>query len=224
MATGHEYLPLNHEQDEIRLLSIWLQPVAENEPLVFEVERANLAEEGPNYIAVSYVWGDATRRRNIVVDGRGISVPENAEIALRRLHHATIISLLDNLKPDTNLGHRRGRFWIDSVCINQADTVERGHQVSIMWKIYSEARFVLIWLGPDDGQTKAASEAIDSIVADMWRDTNEFQDAESLMWDIMALFRGPKFGEVDLNHLDWSAIEAFYASSWFRRLWVWLVP
>ncbi|KAF4446654.1 hypothetical protein F53441_9695 [Fusarium austroafricanum] len=39
-------------------------------------------------------------------------------------------------------------IWIDALCINQATTVERSQQVSLMQRIYKEADRVLIWLGP----------------------------------------------------------------------------
>jgi hypothetical protein len=38
-------------------------------------------------------------------------------------------------------------FWIDAVCINQRDISERNDQVAMMRDIYSNASFVLVWLG-----------------------------------------------------------------------------
>ncbi|KAI4098359.1 MAG: hypothetical protein L6R37_006522 [Teloschistes peruensis] len=40
-------------------------------------------------------------------------------------------------------------FWIDSLCINQQDFIERNEQVALMADIYSKASLVLVWLGPD---------------------------------------------------------------------------
>jgi hypothetical protein len=40
-------------------------------------------------------------------------------------------------------------LWIDALCINQNDVVEKGIQVPLMGTIYSNARSVLIWLGPE---------------------------------------------------------------------------
>lgn len=37
-------------------------------------------------------------------------------------------------------------FWIDGICINQKDIVERGHQVKVMGKIFSNASCVLVHL------------------------------------------------------------------------------
>jgi hypothetical protein len=39
-------------------------------------------------------------------------------------------------------------FWIDAICINQDDIPERNSQVQMMGDIYTNATFVMIWLGP----------------------------------------------------------------------------
>ena len=44
-------------------------------------------------------------------------------------------------------------FWIDAVCINQADTSERNHQVRLMRDIYSQAEEVIAWLGPSNSES-----------------------------------------------------------------------
>jgi hypothetical protein len=41
-------------------------------------------------------------------------------------------------------------FWIDSICIDQGNILERSRQVNLMKSIYSKALFVLVWLAPDD--------------------------------------------------------------------------
>lgn len=45
-------------------------------------------------------------------------------------------------------GPRRWKyFWIDAICIDQSNTLERNHQVQMMSEIYKSAQFVMIWLG-----------------------------------------------------------------------------
>jgi Heterokaryon incompatibility protein (HET) len=58
-------------------------------------------------------------------------VTTNLESALRHLR----------LKNDAR------RLWIDAICINQSDILERNHQVKNMKSIYSAASKVLAWLG-----------------------------------------------------------------------------
>jgi hypothetical protein len=43
---------------------------------------------------------------------------------------------------------RRRVIWVDALCINQEDTLERNHQVNQMGRIYGEADCVIAWLGP----------------------------------------------------------------------------
>lgn len=38
-------------------------------------------------------------------------------------------------------------IWIDAVCINQADPIEKAAQISLMGDIYSNASLVIAWLG-----------------------------------------------------------------------------
>ncbi|OAG05795.1 HET-domain-containing protein, partial [Paraphaeosphaeria sporulosa] len=49
-----------------------------------------------------------------------------------------------------NLSRRLSRpfhIWIDAICINQDDTLEKGKQVSLMSEIYRKAIQVNVWLG-----------------------------------------------------------------------------
>ena len=78
-------------------------------------------------------------------------------------------------------------IWIDALCINQADTSERGHQVGIMGKIFRSAKKVLIWLGPErDGSDIAMDRIATEARPDFTRDTvlNE-EEARSLsaLWN-----------------------------------------
>ena len=47
------------------------------------------------------------------------------------------------------LADRPRRLWIDAVCINQSDKAEKGCQVPLMARIYTQATEVLIWLGEE---------------------------------------------------------------------------
>jgi hypothetical protein len=40
-------------------------------------------------------------------------------------------------------------IWVDYLCIDQEDVVERNHQVNLMCRIYGKAKTVLVWLGPE---------------------------------------------------------------------------
>jgi hypothetical protein len=45
-------------------------------------------------------------------------------------------------------------FWVDAVCINQADAAEKNAQLAHMGSIYKDAAEVLVWLGIDVEETQ----------------------------------------------------------------------
>ncbi|KAK3901582.1 heterokaryon incompatibility, partial [Staphylotrichum tortipilum] len=47
-------------------------------------------------------------------------------------------------------------LWIDAICINQTDVVEKSHQIGLMARIYSQSTIMLMWLGPEDATSSAA--------------------------------------------------------------------
>lgn len=90
--------------------------------------------------ALSYTWGDANLRRYISLDGRKFLVTRNLDIALRHLRYV----------------HDERFLWIDALCINQGDILERNEQVAKMRRIYQRATKVVAWLGPTSHKTDIA--------------------------------------------------------------------
>ncbi|KAK6442308.1 hypothetical protein LTR95_001440 [Oleoguttula sp. CCFEE 5521] len=83
--------------------------------------------------------GDAA----ILVDGYRFSVTTNLLRALRSLRKRNNKILI----------------WVDQICINQEDHVERGHQVSIMKDIFRQASQVIVYLGELPGSEKLVEYA-----------------------------------------------------------------
>ncbi|KAJ4303231.1 hypothetical protein N0V90_002124 [Kalmusia sp. IMI 367209] len=88
-----------------------------------------------DYIALSYVWGDPQKSREIYVNGQRFPVGENLYLALRKLQKSFEVR------------ERKLKIWIDAICINQNDHVERAQEVKKMEMIYSEAIAVRGWVG-----------------------------------------------------------------------------
>ena len=126
-------IPLDNDKREIRLLRVL--PGEFNSQIRCDLFKSSLVKP-PRYKALSYVWGDSSNRRKIVVNGNDVSVTANLELALRRLRaHADGTPLT---------------LWVDALCINQNNLDERGEQVALMGSIYSSCSEVCIWLGPCD--------------------------------------------------------------------------
>lgn len=94
-----------------------------------------------DFAALSYVWGDETKRKDILVNNVVVSVTENLEIALR--HLAADGYFEDDFK-----------LWVDALCINQTDEGERASQINKMREIYSGSWTVIAWLGLADNKTE----------------------------------------------------------------------
>jgi hypothetical protein len=106
-------------------------PSIANNLICCTISHASLGNVPP-FTALSYSWGDQTQRCEILLNGATISITKNLEAALRHLR------LQD--KPLT--------LWIDALCIDQSDDVEKSEQIEQMRQIYSEALSVTTWLGP----------------------------------------------------------------------------
>lgn len=90
--------------------------------------------DAPRYTALSYSWGTEPRCRQILLGKRQpepFPVSAHLYAALQRLRHATEPTMV----------------WVDAICINQTNFVERGAQVHIMAQIFNAAEEVTIWLG-----------------------------------------------------------------------------
>ncbi len=92
-------------------------------------------EDAPSYYALSYVWGDASLLEEIVFDGFRFQVTRN-------LH--TILSSFRSHSPTERF------YWIDALCINQANNDEKAQQVPRMGIIYRSAHHVLAWLASNN--------------------------------------------------------------------------
>nr|POE62968.1 heterokaryon incompatibility protein 6, or allele [Quercus suber] len=114
--------------DEIRLLRI---APGEGGPIVATWEYESMLNP-PAYDALSYCWGSQKSFREITVNGRdGFTVSEHLHAALLRLR-----------RPD-----RERLVWVDVICVNQDNIPERNKSVSLIWRIYTEAKRVIIWIG-----------------------------------------------------------------------------
>lgn len=137
MAKIYDALPLlPADGDTTRVLRI--EPsVSFDDPICCTLKVMPL-QGAPAYSAVSYVWGDPAITRTIHVNGVPITVRLN------------IWNVLLQMRSNGNTG----LLWIDAICINQEDIHERGRQVSIMGRIYSNAVLVFVWLGTGDPSTE----------------------------------------------------------------------
>lgn len=126
---------------QIRLLRITSR--AEDYDIACRLETFDAAATPP-YTAVSYTWGDASRKTTIRIDGRTFDVTLNCHDTLRRISKfgSFVFSQAQVVERQQD-----PYLWIDSICINQADIGEKNCQVAMMGRIYESADSVLAFAG-----------------------------------------------------------------------------
>ncbi|KAF7195220.1 Heterokaryon incompatibility protein 6, OR allele [Pseudocercospora fuligena] len=124
---GYAYERLK-DASQIRVLD--LQPGSWKDDI--HARLRTVARNEAKYEALSYVWGPRTQGRTLYLDKKHkVSITDNLFLALRRLRKKWTARTL----------------WIDAVCINQLDNVEKSEQVASMADTYRDAKIVNVWLG-----------------------------------------------------------------------------
>ena len=95
--------------------------------------------ESLQFYALSYAWGSTVANRRTSCNGN--------ELAVSQSLHDAIQALLPKLVQDEL------PICINAVCINQLDHDEKEREVQRMDDIYSSAKKVLVWLGPEAPHT-----------------------------------------------------------------------
>lgn len=192
------YRKLNIENREARL--VFIHPSAiRSRQIVCELYHMSL-NDPPPYVALSYVWGDASRTRTIMLDGEIFSITSNLHEAMLQLRQETDVLLL----------------WIDAICIDQSNIEERSQQVSLMREIYTNALLVTVWLGPETNNSHLAVQLIHTWSQAMVESTD--LDSTSLTDEIDFSF---------LSHMEepfpknaWNAVLELFERPWWTRIWV----
>lgn len=125
-----EYQRLERTTNLFRLCK--LLPADAGAPIECELIHEEISLQKEKYFALSYTWGELSEQRWIRLNGKPFHVQPNLMQALKAIR-----------KCDEPLV-----LWIDRICIDQSETLEKNHQVSMMGSIYKNASAVLAWLGP----------------------------------------------------------------------------
>ncbi|KAN0071429.1 Heterokaryon incompatibility protein (HET) domain containing protein [Elaphomyces granulatus] len=214
----YKYSPLPSFDSSIRLLRI---RSGTDEPIRCSLEIVHLKDR-PLYDCLSYTWGDplyhdlsapedrrpVTGQRTIPIycDGLAVLVTKNLHDVLRELVRD---------KRSSRQVHQQDRIWIDAVCINQEDTLEKDHQVNIMGQIYSKAQTVIVWLGIYTRYTDTAIDVLNQLlkIPERNRDTELFGDLND----------AELYEDLGIPYIEpwqWLHLGAFLRRTWFQRIWV----
>ncbi|KAG4435233.1 hypothetical protein IFR05_009288 [Cadophora sp. M221] len=221
VAVRYQFQPLGADED-IRVLT--LEPglradVAQGRPKADPVRCTLVPSALPStqaapgtrtlrYEALSYYWGQDDDNVPITIT---VYRPTSAQPSILNITqktfwirpnlHAALVELRSSKKP-VNL-------WVDALCINQEDDVEKAAQVSRMNEIYSEASNICIWLGVGEMDPETSE-----VNPDGTKQTFEF------IGDMLSLKR------LDTLIIDpsvagrWLAFVELMRNRWFSRRWV----
>jgi len=145
-----------------------------------------------HYEAVFYCWGEPDFSQSVQVRGTGTSlaITPNVDSMLRHLR----------------LPVKRKSLWIDALCINQANPLEKARQVRKMDDIYRLATKVHIWLGAD---TSLDSEAVFAHVTNLAQQSDSSKRSSD----------EPRGLDQTGEHVD-ANLHRLLSNPWFTRRWV----
>ncbi|KAI0151361.1 heterokaryon incompatibility protein-domain-containing protein [Pestalotiopsis sp. NC0098] len=152
--------------DQIRLLTLTQAPDGDNvEPQIrCDLEVAQLGDiesTPPEYFALSYTWGRPAEygKFKAMTDEKKFPVLCNGEYTIWVTEN--LLAFFRRIQQKTPLKSKR--LWIDAICINQDNNNEKAAQISLMTRIYSRAKTVLLWLGEDDEYTASGFGLIEEL-------------------------------------------------------------
>ena len=187
-----------------------LSPGTEDTPAECRLETVSLVDDVP-FTALSYVWGDPMITKDIILNGSLVSVTVNLANAL-----AYVKEHWQQQHPDGD--PFSFRVWIDAICINQNDVMERNQQVQIMSYIYSQAELVLAWLGSGNEEMCLALRSFETIaqeVKEMATDDLSFEWIE----DHPSLCVEDDQSDEGIGNKCWTAMWHFFDLSYWHRVW-----
>jgi hypothetical protein len=106
-------------------------------------------------------------------------------------------------------------MWIDAICINQDDNLEKSLHVPYIWTIYKHASRTIVWLGPENDQSDIAMQRLKHI------------GQQTVLLPNGVRFPAPK-SDLDiyqdpypsLNGIETIAIAQLLDRQYFQRLWI----
>ncbi|KAH8820647.1 heterokaryon incompatibility protein-domain-containing protein [Xylogone sp. PMI_703] len=142
------------------------------------------------YAALSYTWGSESPIFEIQVNDIKFQVRSNLLHALKRIRAIQ--------------GHVEGisdgsYWWIDSICINQQNDVEKGHQVAMMGNIFERSKVTVAYLGEQDNDGLLAMQMLREIAS------SPRKEASRLI----------AYGITD----QLNALATFFERPWWTRAW-----
>lgn len=247
------YRKLDTSKREIRLLEI---QSARNisEPIECRLVTVRLTDD-IEYIALSSLYGDANELDAIIVNGRPVHIPNHLSSGLKHVR-AVFYPAISRRFQRTPARKPHGaprwlrqlfgfggtqaredpsqarvlRVWLDLLCVNQNDDVEKSRQMTEMRNIYHSAELVVGWLGEKGEHTDVAMATLAEIEDAMparWgdegdRDKHPENYAPHHKWaaGITHIWSPGPDGEIPFLMPHWVGCNDFMLRPYFQRRWI----
>lgn len=158
-----------------------------------------------DYEALSYVWGETSGTHMVSCSCMKIQITANLDAALRRLR----------------LPDQPRLLWVDAICINQDDLIEKSHQIQIVREIYANAKQVVVWLGEAENKDALAFNSLHRLQARMGF-INDSWFLIRLGWyrdKSGNVFSGGAHRSM-VTDIEYDHLISLLCREWFRRTWV----
>lgn len=193
------YKPLHAADSHIRLITII--DFDDTRPIPIHCKLTTWPiSEAPKYQAISYTWGDKNSLATILMNSNRMQVSQNCEYTLKQA---------------TWYGgdFRRRYYWVDAICINQSSNEEKGPQVGLMGRVYTNAERVLACVGECNAESRYLYRRLrrDS---GYYRDLGDLRDGDEKR--VLSLL---EFGPESAERIFY-ALARFLIRPYFWRLWV----
>lgn len=194
---------------ETRLLAIL--PGTAKDPLSAELLTGILTDDASGlgsvsenrlieFEALSYTWGELIFTHSLKCNSQQVPITANLDEALRHLR----------------LSDKTRYIWVDQLCINQSDVVEKAIQISKLFRIFRRASRVVVWLGQKNSAVGPAMEFIKAITSKADAVPGAVNAATS---DDMTFLSSLIRAEGGISDPLLSGMVHLFQCSWFRRAW-----
>ncbi|CAG8973267.1 hypothetical protein HYALB_00000028 [Hymenoscyphus albidus] len=144
--------------------------------------------EVANFEALSYAWGNSEPVCSMTCNEIPIGIAKELATALRYLRSSTI----------------NRHLWVDAICINQENLVEKAHQVRNLLRIFEKANAVIAWIGQLEPSSGRLYDALQPMKDQLYQiEYRELDSTCRLVADEVI-----------------DALNARLSSAWFVRTWV----
>lgn len=196
LSTDFYYRPAAEINNVGTYRVVTVHPAEYYDPITCSLFEVSLKDTTVKFIALSYCWNSSAAEETIWCDGRPLKITANLFAALR------------NARPRNSVV----RLWIDQVCVDQGNIIDRNEQVSRMGHIYRAAHGVIVWLGEESPGSSAAMDLprmIKRYWSRLYDNPNELTDFRKTPPECDPWGEGA-----------WPAFVALLTRSWWKRLWV----